>query len=627
VAVVSDDPAVRKLAGSLANVEWARSSRLDELQRRLARMPGVTVLLVDDECANLRQRDERRGARPAPLRRVMIQRDVCEGCGDCGRRSECPSVEPIATSLGRKTAIHQGSCSQDEACLLGDCPAFVSVPAELALARPLLPAGSLPERRGPEPALPGFERQYAILMVGIGSTGVVTSNAILVAAARRAGLHAVCLDQTGLAQRGGRVTSHLRLLRSPEMPDPRVPHGGADAVLAFDPIGAADAEGLAHLDPARTRTIANQYVTPTAEMVRRPDAPPPRPQPLLDRLAALSRELHALPAEPLAEILLGSPLAANVLLLGFAYQRGAIPIPAACIEGGIEDCGVAVAANRRAFELGRALAADPDAAERALCAAQPRSIGDEGSPERASALYGALWGELAQLVAPHDGPDPELDPSVHPRTTLLVRLAGWAEDLADYQDPAFGRRYLGALLGLARDELTASRAGALVVTPVAARELYRLMACKDEYEVARLLLRGPWRRWLDARAGGRARVEYRLHPPLLRALGLRRKLALGPWFEPLLALLARLRWLRGTRLDPFGYTAARRLDRELADWYPRVLERIRAALGRMDLEQAAAIAGLAGAIRGYEELRAANARQVMAEVERAFAELDDKPDA
>ena len=367
-------------------------------------------------------------------------------------------------------------------------------------------------------------------------------------------------------------------------------------------------------------------MTPTAEMVSRPDSPAPRPQPLLDRLGALSGEIHALPAEPLAEVLLGTHLAANVMLLGFAWQRGAIPIRADHIEAAIGDCGVAVEANRRAFTLGRRLAAEPEAVARVLAAVRPKAVGEDGSPERAGRLFGEAWQALHDLVAAVDERDASLDPVHDVRPLLSVRLAGWAEDLADYHDVDYARRFLGAIHSLARCELASGSGSRLVATPVAARELYRLMAYKDEYEVARLHVRGPWRRWLDARAKGRARVTFRLHPPLLRAMGLARKLELGPWFEPVLRALAACRRLRGTRFDPFGRTAARRLDRALVAWYLGVLERIESAIDAGLVEEAVGIAGMAGEIRGYEDIRARAADRVMARVEEAFADLDDKAD-
>jgi indolepyruvate ferredoxin oxidoreductase len=608
VVAMSDDPDLRALAREDPRVEVITRDESLAAMARLGREPGVTVFVYDALCANEKQRRQRRGLLPQPARRLTIQRDVCEGCGDCGRRSECLSVHPVATALGRKTEIHQGSCSQDEICAQGDCPAFLSLPGDV-LPR-VLPMPAPLREAPPEPALPELEDASSLLLVGIGSTGVVTVDAILVGAALRAGLFAVHLDQTGLSQRGGRVASHLRLGRRPLTESARIPWQGADVLLAFDPLGAAAPESLARLSPERTRTVMHETLTPTAEMVSHPEAPAPAPDELRERLAEGSRELHALPAEQLATALLGSHQCANVLLLGFAYQRGAIPLPGDAIEASIRELGVAVDTNLAAFRLGRALARHPENVPALLEADRPPSIGEEGDPRRAFELFGGAWQEIESLLGAERDPESDL-----PLATLL---AGWAADLRDYQSHGYALRYLRSLLPLLREELARGGEG-LPLTAVAARELYRLMAIKDEYEVARLHLRGPWRRWMESRVGGRLRPSFWLHPPLLRALGLRRKLRLGPWFEPCLRALAALRFLRGTPFDPFGRTALRRLERELVRWYEDLLRELTERLETMGTPAAVRIAGCAAGIRGYEELkreRAAHAR------ERVAKELD-----
>ncbi|MCZ6462694.1 MAG: indolepyruvate ferredoxin oxidoreductase family protein [Proteobacteria bacterium] len=598
VVAMSDDPAVARLARSDQRVEVITRDDSEDGMARLAREAGVTVFVYDAICANEKQRRQRRGLLPAPSRRIFIQRDVCEGCGDCGRKSECPSVHPVETALGRKTTIHQGSCAQDDVCLAGDCPAFMTLDGDAVLESLPIPQALSDCLRGslPEPELPSVEGVHSILMIGVGSTGVVTVDAILVGAALREGLHARHLDQTGLSQRGGRVSSHLRLSRTPVEGSGRVPRGGADVLLAFDPLGAADPQGLAFLSNERTCTVVHEQLTPTAEMVSRPEVVGPSLSALRERLARHSRELHSLAAEEIATALLGDHRGANVLLLGFAFQRGAIPLRSESIEGAIRDHGIAADANLAAFRLGRALAEHPEEAELVLRAARPASIGEEGRPGTAFDLFGGLWQEIEALLGRARDPESAVE--------HRVLLAGWSADLREYQNHPYGARYLRALLPLLREEV-ALGGDSLPLTAVAARELYRLMAYKDEYEVARLHLRGPYRRWLDRRAGrgGRARPTTWLHPPLLREWGLARKLRLGPWFEPVFQVLAALRFLRGTALDPFGRSEVRRVERELVVWYEDVLCELTERLRTLGIEAATRIAGHAGAIRGYEAIK------------------------
>ncbi|MCZ6569176.1 MAG: indolepyruvate ferredoxin oxidoreductase family protein [Deltaproteobacteria bacterium] len=610
IVAVSDNRALLALARGNDSIKCISRERYEEAMAELAREPGVTALIYDQLCANQKQRLERRGLLPRPTEQILINQDVCEGCGDCGRKSTCVSLRPVPTLLGRKTRIHQSSCSDDRSCLEGDCPAFVSVsgPAAATLAREKWMPEQLPE---PEP--PAWEgERFQIYLVGIGSTGVVSTNAMLMRAAEIDGLYALHLDQTGLAQRGGKVVSHCLLGREPLRGSPRVSWGAADVLLAFDPISSCDSDSLWRLNRERTRAVVHEVLVPTGEMVSDPGLAIPEIGEFIGELRSRTRSLVALPAEALAEAALGEALAANVVMLGTAFQRGLLPLSLHALEQAIRDRGVAVETNLAALSLGRAVAADPGLVDLVLLDAQPPSIGETGSPERAASELGAPWAVLEARLSLFT-PSAELE-------TLRRELAGFALDLVDYQNLSYAQGFLGIICGVARAE-AGGDPGSLELTRTAARELYRLMAYKDEYEVARLQLRGPFRRWLERRRGRQLKLRYHLHPPLLRALGLKRKLSFGPGIELLLHALVWLRRLRGTRLDPFGRTQVRREEWALIDWYARVLARLANLTRPEHLPPAIEIAAAAENIRGYENIKLERAEKVRAFVQTKLAAL------
>ncbi len=606
VAVVSQDAELRELALRDRRVKVLAREQYEQAMRSLRDEPGVTALVYDQVCSNQKAKLERRGLRTASGEKILIQRDVCEGCGDCARRSDCGSLWPVSTALGRKTSIHRLSCTDDRSCVEGDCPAFLSTSSAPSVApRPLWDPPSLPD---PEVAPLGDER-FEVVIVGVGSMGVVSLNVLLIRAAEIEGLHALHLDQTGLAQRGGRVVSHCSFGRAPLAGSPRVGWGRADLCFALDPLGAEEPASLRMLDPARTHTAVHSTLVPTQESVRGGKGTP------LERieaeLARRSRSIFSLPVEALTEAALGSARAANVTLVGAALQRGLLPLSLDAVEAAIRR-GILVQENLDALRLGRAVAHDPKLCERLLGLVEPAGIGDEGSPLEAARVLGASWQAFERELSAHE-PHPE-------RAALLARVASFALDLVDYQSEPYARPYLAALTRVVQAEGRAAP-GSLALASVAARELYRMLAYKDEYEVARLMLRGPYRRWLEQRHGGEVALRYHLQPPLLKRFGLRRKLAVGRSIEPLLQLLVRLRALRGTRLDPFGWLASRRSERELASWYPALLERLCDALTPANLERAVAIAGAPAEIRGFEALKLERAQSVRARVERLVAEL------
>jgi indolepyruvate ferredoxin oxidoreductase len=609
VIAVSGDRELLELADLREDVQCIEREEYDEAMRVLAREPGVTVLVYDAICANQKQRLERRGQLAPSAERILIHEDVCEGCGDCGRKSTCASLRPTRTPLGRKTRVHETSCTDDRSCLAGDCPAFLSVGSPL---EPSFDLGRLPETL-PEPETAGWSgERYSLYLVGIGSTGVVTSNAILLRAAELEGLYALHLDQTGLAQRGGKVVSHCIVAREPIDGCPRVAWGDADTALAFDPIGAADAPSLRVLDPDRTRVFASTDLVPTHEMVANPALPVPSLESALEPVRRLAKQLESLSAESLAEAAFGDSRSANVVLLGFACQRGGLPFGVRALERAISDVGVAVERNLEAFRLGRAVACDAGLAGEILAEARPPSVAELGSPEDAARKLGRTW---VSFEAACTGLS-----RAQLRGRLLRSTAGLALALVDYQGRRYARRFVRAIEALVRAEI-ACDTSSCDVSEAAARELYRAMAYKDEYEVARLLVAGPFRRWLERRARGPVQLRYHLHPPLLRAMGRRRKLELGPWFEPFLQLLAGLRRLRGTPFDPFARTRARRAERALVRWYLGVLGRVARGLEPRRLPLALEIVAAPERIRGFEQIKLEQIEAVRAEVERKLEAL------
>ncbi|MDP3710984.1 MAG: indolepyruvate ferredoxin oxidoreductase family protein, partial [Mycobacteriales bacterium] len=456
--VVADDPGKYGRRTSFApGVEVRHRDDMDAVQRELREIAGVTVIVYDQQCAAEARRLRKRGSLPVRTQRVVIDEAVCEGCGDCGQKSNCLSVQPVETELGRKTRIDQTSCNTDYSCLDGDCPSFLTV--EVAAARrPVRRAAGAPPVVD-EPALPVFEGTFDLLLAGIGGTGIVTVNQVLATAALMDGLDASGLDQTGLSQKAGPVTSHLRLGSGAVN---RLSPGSASCVLAFDLLVATDARQLAYCSPARTVSIASTSVTPTGDEVFDPNAEHPSQPRLLEALTQASRSLVQLDALAAAEALFGSTACANMLLVGAAYQSGALPVSSSAIEAALEVNGVAVVTNVAAFRWGRVLVADPAAFAAAVspAAVAPSSRAVRAS-ERAAALVDAtpLAGET--------------------RRVALVRV----ELLLAWQGRRVARRYLDDVVAAWQAERVLGEATAY--SCAVARGLAHVMAYKDEYEVAR----------------------------------------------------------------------------------------------------------------------------------------------
>ncbi len=611
VIAVSSDSELLELARKEAKLELIPREDYEEGLRHLREQPGVTVVLFDQVCSNQKARMEKRGILPRRNERIAIQRDVCEGCGDCGTRSSCLSLWPVQTALGRKTEVHETSCTDDRSCLDGECPAFISLEIQEAPSTRALPfdRDSIP----PPPRATLDGHRFEILTAGIGSTGVVTLNAILLRAAEYDGLHALHLDQTGLAQRGGRVTSHCILSTEPISGSARVGWGSADVCFALDPLSTNEPDSLICIDAQRTHTLVLEALAPTAPEVSDPKVRGRSLEMLCDQLDRCSRSLFRLRGGELTEAVLGSARAANVALLGAALQLGLLPLTLASLEATIRDSGISVAENLAALHLGRAVAHDPDLVEGLLADSRAPSIGDAGSPEAAEQLLGSDWSHLAASLRAC-GPGREV-------TRSIEICAAFACDLVDYQHAAYARAYLHTLSRVHRAELRA-KPGSLRLFGIACRELYRVMAYKDEYEVARLLLRGPYRRWLEARFEGRPRMHYYLEPPLLRKLGLAKKVRIGrAAADPMFSLLYRLRGLRGRLADPFRWLRARRLERELIGWYVELLERLGKVVSPANLDACAALAERVSEIRGFERVKEERAQAVRLQVQDELAKL------
>lgn len=583
---------------------WHRD-RLIEAQETLAAVPGVTVLVHDQECATELRRKRKRGLAPDPAMRVMINERVCEGCGDCGQKSNCLSVQPVATEFGRKTRIDQSSCNKDYSCLAGDCPSFLTVIPGRGRARrqlaPPLEAASLP---APAPAAAGGSHTTRI--TGIGGSGVVTLSQVLSMAATIAGRHVRALDQTGLAQKGGAVVSDVKITGSPQEQASKAAAGECDLYLGCDLLVAADARYLAAADPGRTVAVVSTAEVPTGKMVIDTGTSFPDTAQVTDRIRAATRGQDAvfLNARELAEVLLGDDQFANMLLTGAACQTGALPVPAGAIEEAIRLNGVKAEANVQAFRRGRQAVACPEELATAVA-------GLRGQPGPRPALTGEAQA-LAGIVRAEPGSE-------------LARLTGIrVPDLVAYQDVAYARGYAEAVEQVRRAE-AAAVPGSTALAEAVARSLHKLMAYKDEYEVARLSLDPAAEDAARAQFGTGAKISYRLHPPVLRALGLRRKLVLGPWFRPVFRVLAAMRRLRGTRYDLFGYATVRRIERELIAEYRQVTGQLVAQLRPENHALAVEIAGLPDLIRGYEGVKLAAVARYRERLGELTALLEAEP--
>jgi indolepyruvate ferredoxin oxidoreductase len=601
--VVTTEEMKRYAGVQLAGIAEVRPrSELARTQDELVKVAGVTVLIHDQGCAAEKRRLRRRGKLVDPPERVLINERVCEGCGDCAQKSSCVSVEPVDTEFGPKRRIHQSSCNKDFSCLEGDCPSFLTVISPGGDARehaPGFPAVELPD---PELRVPRDD--YRIRLVGIGGTGVVTVSQVIGMAALLEGLHAAGVDQTGLAQKGGPVVSELHI-SSGRAPQASRPHGGGvDLLLGLDMLGSATAKNLAFAHPERTVAVVAASVVPTGRMVVDQSARKPDEDILRKTIDASTRAADNvyLDARALAMALFDDHMPANVIALGAAWQRGAVPLSLAAIEEAVRINGAAVDQNLSAFAWGRACVAAPELVESVL------AHGVDASGTSVAGL--ALGGDVSLSVADRELVDRVVSSDGELRRLLEVRVP----DLVAYQSRRYASRYVDGVarvVAVERERLGDST----VLAEAVARNLYKLMAYKDEYEVARLQLDGL------AELPKGSKVAVHLHPPFLRTLGLKRKLKLGRWFFPVLGLLRRGRRLRGTPFDPFGRAGVRRVERALPGEY---LELVGIALERLSAETslvALEVCELPDLIRGYEEIKMAGVERFRARALELRTEL------
>ncbi|NEW44005.1 indolepyruvate ferredoxin oxidoreductase family protein [Nocardia cyriacigeorgica] len=580
IIICADEPKRHsKKALAKGTLLWDRD-RLDEAQKLLREVKGVTVLIYDQHCAADARRQRKRGALPVRNTRVVINEAVCEGCGDCGTKSNCLSVQPVETEFGRKTRIDQTSCNTDYSCLDGDCPSFVTVeltPQKKA-GRTKTKARTMTPPAVAEPGLGTPEGTQNVLIAGIGGTGIVTVNQVLATAALRAGYEVESLDQIGMSQKAGPVVSHLRFGATELEPSNRLTPGSADCIMAIDLLTATDPRYLQYGDAASTVAVASTSQTPTGDMVYDKSVTYPETSVLLERITAVSNSISHFDALAAAQTLFGSTAAANFLIVGAAVQAGGLRLPAAAIEEAIGINGVAVDSNIAAFRWGRAAIADPAAFAAAV---------DEGRPRRTSPVA------PADLLA-HTSFDGEVRRLVERR----------AAELVGYQNAKVARRYVETVERAWSAERTIT--DRTDFSEAVARGLYKFTAYKDEYEVARLLVDPEFLAEVQAQVPGGEKLTYKLHPPVLRAMGRRKKIGLGPKSHVALKVLAKGKALRGTKLDPFGYAHVRKVDRELLTHYTEMVRSLAGGLTTETYDIATKAAELPDVVRGYEDVKLGN---------------------
>ncbi|MBK6655111.1 indolepyruvate ferredoxin oxidoreductase family protein [Zoogloea sp.] len=560
---------------------------LDVIQRELRTVPGVSALVFDQTCAAEKRRRRKRGTFPAPQTRVFINEAVCEGCGDCGRESNCMAILPVETEFGRKRQIDQSACNKDYSCMNGFCPSFVTIEGGRVRKGRALQSGEQRFAPLPEPTLPATREPWGILVTGVGGTGVVTIGALIGMAAHLDGKGVTVLDMTGLAQKGGSVFSHIRIADRPEdLHAVRIAAGEANAVIGGDVVVTASVDALAKMAVGRTRGVVNCAETPTSEFTRNPDWQFP-----LEKMQAAIVEAVGndgclfLDAQFLATRLLGDAIATNLFLLGYAWQKGWVPVSATSLDKAIELNGAAVDMNRQAFLWGRRAAVDLAAVEREVKPAPVIPIRPE---------------------------------------TLDERIARRAAFLTDYQDAAYARRYTDLV---ARVRAAEAPLGSERLTEAVMRHYFKLLACKDEYEVARLFSDPGFRAAVDSQFEGDFQLRFHLAPTFLArpdpASGRIRKLAFGPWMLTAFKWLARLRRLRGTPFDIFGYHPERKAERALVVEYEQDIVLLLAGLDAGRLPLAVEIASLPEGIRGYGHVKAAAIHSVAQQRKALLARWPD----
>ena len=573
IIVVSDEPDKYPHGYYDSNIRIHHRDELDAVQRELREIPGCTVLLYDQTCAAEKRRRRKRGTFPDPNKRVIINELVCEGCGDCGVQSNCVSVAPVDSEYGRKRTIDQSSCNKDFSCVKGFCPSFVTVEGG-SLRKPKKAEGG-DFSALPAPVLPGTAEPYSILVTGIGGTGVVTIGALLGMAAHLEGKGCSVLDMTGLAQKNGAVVSHVRIADTPEkLFATRIAAGEASLVLACDILTSVGYEALAKMQKGVTKALVNTALVMPAQFTREPDLKFPvgtMEQEIKDSVGAGDAEF--LDASRLATGLMGDSIATNLFMVGYAYQRGLIPLSEAAILKAIELNAQAVESNTRSFNWGRLAAVDP---ARVAAAAVPASMRPDSQ-------------RLSQSV-----------------NEMIDRRV---EFLTAYQDAAYAQRYRD-LVEKVRVVEGKVMPGVDELTEAVARYYFKLLAIKDEYEVARLYAESDFTQRVAAQFEGDYKLTFHLAPPVFNKpdprTGVPSKTVYGPWMMKAFGVLAKWRKHRGTALDLFGKSAERKFERALIGEYETVVAEIMAKLTPQNHATAVDLASVPEHIRGYGHVRQAH---------------------
>jgi indolepyruvate ferredoxin oxidoreductase len=573
VALVSDEPDKYARSSLPAGVTVHHRDELDQVQRRMRDQEATSAIVYEQTCATEKRRRRKRGTFPDPDKRVFINQEVCEGCGDCSVQSNCVSILPLETELGRKRKIDQSTCNKDFSCVKGFCPSFVTVEGGRIATRPVAePArlDALIANLPLPPVAPLGEDGYNMFVGGIGGTGVLTIGALLGMAAHLEGKGCTVLDMTGMAQKGGAVTAHIRVGRAPQnLFSTRLGVGSSDLILACDAVVGSGQDVLKTVRPGRTAAIVNLDVVPTGEFQtnRSFDLGGDR-LPTAIKAALAGGAMHELRASSLATALTGDSIATNVLMMGYAAQKGLLPVTIGSIERAIELNGAFVKGNLRTFALGR-LAAD--------------------APE-----------ELAKAIAiDADNPEGEALEALIDRKVALLR---------GYQNEAYARSYLGFIREMETAIAASGVTGGEALLRAVVQTLAKLMTYKDEYEVARLHTDPEFWKRLNAQFEGDFKVTFHLAPPMLPgrdAMGRPRKRAFGGWMMPVFHLLARMKGLRGTCFDPFGHTEERRMERRLIADYREMMRMVVAKLNQARLHTAIKLAEAASDVRGFGPVKLA----------------------
>ncbi|HEA54153.1 indolepyruvate ferredoxin oxidoreductase family protein, partial [Marinobacter antarcticus] len=596
VVVLSDEPEKYDDRKQLfpSDVTFHDRTELDKVQRELRDIPGCTILIYDQTCAAEKRRRRKRNLYPDPAKRAFINHHVCEGCGDCSVQSNCLSVVPRQTELGRKRKIDQSSCNKDYSCVNGFCPSFVTIEGGQLRKSRGMDTGSVLTgklRDIPEPVLPELAGSYDVLVGGVGGTGVVTVGQLITMAAHLEAKGTSVLDFTGFAQKGGTVLSYVRMAPSPDkLHQVRISSGQADAVIACDLVVASSQKALSVLRPDYTRVVANEAELPTGDYVLFRDADMQSEKRLdLIRDAVGGDNFARLDANGIAEKLLGDTVFSNVMMLGFAWQRGLLPLSQAALMKAIELNGVAVERNKEAFGWGRVAATDVKVIIDLLNTGEARV--EEVKPE------------------------PGLDELITIRHKHLV----------NYQNRRWADRYTALVKQVREAEDTLGETNQLLTRAVA-QQLYRFMAFKDEYEVARLFAETDFMKEVNNTFEGDFKVHFHLAPPIMNrgvdAQGRPKKRKFGPWMFRAFKLLAKFRVLRGTPVDPFSYSADRKMDRAQLKDYQQLVKRIVSELDASNYDTFLQLAELSSETRGYGPVREQAAEAIHEKQSQLIKALD-----